>query len=286
MKPFLAYPEALFTKPLLYGLEGSDSPFESVVDIPARIALQMSKPEKGKRIQPEEAGCAFLSPVDFARYGAEYCVVPNVGVSSFLPTDTVQLYVKSDIRNIKTMAVDIRVTSEIILAKIILMEKYPNEESEQDNVQIIPMLPDVNAMLAKADSALVVNLSPGSVPVSDAFKLDLVEEWEDLTDLPYVHGFWVGRENLTLAEDVQRLMRAKTEGTALVESIAEQSAAQFGVTALQAKDYIGSFVYDFGEQQSDSLKEFMSYAYYFGILPDIPEVNFFDIEDTPKPNRN
>jgi len=286
VKPFLAHPEALYLKPLLHGLEGNDSPFEHVLDIPAKLALQMNKPQKNERIQVEKPGCAFLSPVDYARHGAEYCIVPNVAVSSSQPTGTVHLYVKSDIRNVKTMAVDIRVTSEIILAKIILMEKYSNEESEQGSLQIVPMMPDVNAMLAKADSALVMNLSPASIPSNDAFRLDLVEEWADLTDLPYVHGFWVGRDERMPVEDVQRLMLAKTEGTALIESIAEQAAVHSGISAQQAHEYFSSFTYDFGEQQSDSLKEFMSYAFYFGILPDVPEINFFDVENFPKPNRN
>ncbi|MGH2566729.1 MAG: MqnA/MqnD/SBP family protein [Bacteroidota bacterium] len=295
MKPYLAYPEALYLKPLLYGLEGNDSQFGRVVDIPASIALNMSRadlagshgetPEVSKTSGVSKNGCAFLSPLDYARHGAEYCIVPNVAVSSSLPTDTVQLFVKSDIRNITTMAVDIRVTSEIILAKIILMEKYPNEQSQQGSLQIIPMMPDVNAMLTRADAALLVNLSP-TTPSSDAFKLDLVEEWADLTDLPYVHGFWVGKENQMLVDDAERLMRARAEGAAHVETIAEQAAARSGISAKQAKSYLSSFTFDFGEQQSDSLKEFMSYAFYFGILPDIPEINFFDVGDAPKLSRN
>ena len=74
-------------------------------------------------------------------------------------------------------------------------------------------------------------------------------------------------------EDVQRLMRAKLDGAALVETMAEQ-------------EYLSAFSYDFGEPESESLREFMSYAFYFGILPDVPEINFYEVEDTPKPNRN
>ncbi|HEY4612127.1 MAG TPA: hypothetical protein VII11_04015 [Bacteroidota bacterium] len=60
MKPFLAYSEALYLKPLLYGLEGNDSPFERVVDFPSAVAMNLNKSASveslaGKRIRLEGA---------------------------------------------------------------------------------------------------------------------------------------------------------------------------------------------------------------------------------------
>lgn len=290
MKPFLAFTEALYLKPLLYGVDGDDSPFRPVVDFPAAIAMNMSKPartaQSGGRTKLEGAGCAFLSPIDYARYGAEYCIVPTVAVSSSQPTDTIELYVKPDIRNIKTMAVDIRITSEIILAKIILTEKYPYSQNDEANLQIVPMMPNLDAMLSKADAALLVNFAPTTERQRDVFKLDLIEEWYDLTDLPYVHGFWVGRQDEMLIADVQRLIHAKKNGVALLEEVAAQAAKERGFSAESATQYLSAFSYDFTEQQSESLQELMSYAYYFGVLPDIPEINFFDVEDPSKLNSN
>lgn len=287
-KPFLAFPEALYLKPLLEGLEGSESPFRHLVDIPASIALNMSKPTgtpPGKRIPMEGQGCAFLSPIDYARYGAEYCIVPGIAVSSSRPTGSIELYVKSDIRNIATLAVDVRVTSEIILAKIILTEKYPNVD-KQASFQIIPMIPDLDAMLAKADAALVVNFTPSKRERGAIFHLDLVEEWNDLTELPYVHGFWVGRQNEMYVDDLQRLMQAHTAGTSSFRTVAERHARAFQLTVDEAEQYLSSFSYQLGQEQIDSLQEFMSYAFYYGVLPDIPEINFFDVEGTPAHLRN
>ncbi|HXG38596.1 MAG TPA: MqnA/MqnD/SBP family protein [Bacteroidota bacterium] len=287
-KPFLAFPEALYLKPLLEGLEGSESPFRHLVDIPASIALNMSKSTAtplGKRIPMEGQGCAFLSPIDYARYGAEYCIVPGIAVSSSRPTGSVELYVKSDIRNIATLAVDVRVTSEIILAKIILTEKYPNVD-KQASFQIIPMIPDLDAMLAKADAALVVNFAPSKRERGAIFHLDLVEEWNDLTELPYVHGFWVGRQNEMYVDDLQRLMQAQTAGTSSLRTVAERHARAFQLSVDEAERYLSSFSYQLGQEQIDSLQEFMSYAFYYGVLPDIPEINFFDVEGTPAHLRN
>jgi predicted solute-binding protein len=287
-KPFLAYPEALYLQPLLEGLKGSDPPFRHLVGIPATIALHMSRSagrQSDTRIQLEGHGCAFLSPIDYARYGAEYCIVPGIAVSSSQPTGTVELYVKSDIRNIATLAVDVRVTSEIILAKIILTEKYPNIDKHA-SFQIVPMMPDLDAMLAKADAALVVNWSPQKQQRVDVFHLDLVEEWNDLTELPYVHGFWVGRQNEMYVDDLQRMLHAHAAGTANLRTVAERHAREFQLSVDEAEHYLSRFSYQLGQEQIDSLQEFMSYAFYYGVLPDIPEINFFDVEGTPAHLRN
>ncbi len=120
MKSRLAVSNALYLKPLLFGLDRTDSPFDLIVDIPAQNALKFSQRSEGIRN-------AFLSPIDYARHGAEYCIVPHICVASSVPTNTIQLFIKSDLRKIDSIAVDIRYTSEIILAKIILEEKYHND---------------------------------------------------------------------------------------------------------------------------------------------------------------
>jgi predicted solute-binding protein len=270
-KPFLAFPEALYLEPLVHSLEGDTSAFRAVKELPASLAVKMSR-----RIGLDGPGCAFLTPIDYARHGAEYCILPGVAVSSSHPTGTVELYVKSNVRNISTMAVDIRVTSEIILAKIILMEKYRNVNSN-DTIQVIPMMPDLDAMLSKADAAMIVNLAPTQKRRSDLFLLDLVDEWYDLTELPYVHGFWVGRQDEMYVDDLQRIIDARSEGTTALRTVAEHSAHSYRLSVDAAEQFLSSFSFQLGQEQLDSLQEYISYAFYFGVLPDIPEINFYDV---------
>jgi predicted solute-binding protein len=271
MKSRLAVSSALYLKPLLFGLDREESPFELVADFPANNSVKLSKRSEGIRN-------AFLSPIDYARYGAEYCIVPNICVASSNLTNTIQLMLKSDLKNIERLAVDVRFTSEIILANIILKEKYRNESSRQ-NLQFIPMMPDVNAMLAKADAALLVNERPGASYPADTFTLDLVEEWNDMTDLPYVHGFWVGREEEMTEDEANALLRAKKEGVPLKNQIAQGVAQQQNLPLSDTTQFISSFSYDLGEREEESLAEYMHYAYYHGVIGDVPEIRFFDVGD-------
>jgi chorismate dehydratase len=277
MKSRLAASNALYLKPLLFGLDRADSPFELVVDIPANNSIKLNKRSEGIRN-------AFLSPIDYARHGGEYRIVPNICVASSSPTNTIQLVLKSNLRNIERIAVDVRFTSEIILANIILLEKYRNQPTHS-KLQFIPMMPDVDAMLAKADAALIVQDIPLLVEREDTFTIDLVEEWNDLTGLPYVHGFWVGREEELSTTEVQALVTAKNNGILLKSQIAQSIAQQKNLSMTDITEYIASFSYDFNEKEDASVAEFIHYAFFHGVISDVPEILFFDVE-TNNPSHN
>ncbi len=278
MKSKLAVSDALFLKPLLYGLDKQESPFELVEDIPANNSVKFSQGSGNLRT-------AFLSPIDYARHGAEFCILPNICASTSQRTDTIQLYVKNEARSVRQIAVDVRVTSEIVLAKIILSERFKSTSGEE-NFRFLPMLPDVDAMLKKADAALIVNSVPTDIQPEKAFVLDLVEEWSDMTGLPYVHGFWVGREEELEAEEAIALLRAKEEGTRLRNQIADHYASKLDLSLNSCRQYFSSFDYAMGEKEQEGLSEFIRYAFYLGALADIPDLRFFEIPNLPHASLN
>ena len=272
-KNVLGVPGASYIRPLLYGLRDSSSNLELLVDIPSQLAVKLQQRIGSLR-------CAFLSPIDYARHGGDYLIVPGVGVSSSTQSNTIQLFINPNVRNVHTMAVDIRVTSEIILAKIILAERFPNEESSNSPLRFIPMLGQRDEMLRKADAALVVNFHPQSDVPDEPFALDLVDEWNDLTGLPYVHGVWVSHEDAGGEDIVAPLIRAKEQGVIHLAETAEVLASELSVSRGTIRDYLAAFSYGLGEDEQAGLSEFLRYAYFHGVLPDVPDLNFFD-EPTP-----
>jgi predicted solute-binding protein len=266
-RPRLGVTEAFFLKPLLEGLDAPGSPFELTVDLPSSLAVAFND-------RPESLRGAFLSPIDYARHGSDYHIVPGLCVSSSRPTGAIRLYVNDGTKNITRLAVDIRVTSEIILAKIILLEKFPNLSPEKKEIQFIPMMPDLQTMLKKADAALVANFAPAAVQNTDLFCLDLVEEWNDLTTLPYVHGFWVVREGRWKHTESRALVEAQEAGRKNLSSIASRYAFPPTLHERPALDYLTSFSYTLAQEQEESVSEFLRYCYFHGALGDIPELNF------------
>jgi chorismate dehydratase len=279
MRSRLALPEHSFVRLLVQGLDRTDSPFELVTDLPAKNSLNFSQ-------RTGDFRCAFLSPIDYARHGADYCIVPGIAVSASHPNGVVRLFVRSDVRSISTVAVDIRVTSEIILAKIVIQERYRGAAISSRDLTFIPMLPDPAAMLKKADAALVVEFGPHPMTTEKgSFVLDLVEEWVDMTGLPYVFGFWVGREEEITGPEVRALLDAKASGVLVRDRLAADFAAAHQLPRQETEKYFKSFSYDLGEREEQSLEEYIQYAFFHGTLPDAPELKFFDL-DEPSPAGN
>lgn len=269
MKSKLAVSNALYLKPLLVGLDNVDSPFELIVDSPAMNAVKLSKRSEGIKN-------AFLSPIDYARYGGEYCIVPNICVSSFRNRNSIKLFIKPKISNVESIAVDVRFASEIVLANIILKEKFKNLPSH-NKIKIIPTASNLDEMFAKTDAILYVSEFPEKVDLSSEFSIDLIEEWYDMTELPYVFGFWVGREEDTTEEELQAFFDAKNKGMLSKQQIISKASADYRLEYQVVYDYLSEFSYDFGESEKESLSEFIHYAYYHGIITDVPEIRFFDI---------
>ena len=130
-----------------------------------------------------------------------------------------------------------------------------------------------------------MNEIPNSYLKSDVFTLDLVEEWNDLTDLPYVHGFWVGREEEMTEQEAKALLTAKNNGVLLQLQIAQEVAQQQNLPIGEITQYFSSFSYDLGKREEESLAEFIQYAYYHTVIGDVPEIRYFDLK-SGKPSRN
>jgi predicted solute-binding protein len=271
----LGVSDATYLRPLLVGLENANSPFELSSDLPAVNSVHLNK-------RTNDLRCAFLSPIDYARYGGAYRIVPHVCVSSAIPTGTITFTVKNGVRNILKVAVDVRVTSEIVLAKIILLERFRNLPEDRSEIEFLPMMASLDTMLQKADAALIVNLSPTKTPLSSHYTLDLVEEWTDMTGLPYVHGFWVAREEDIDDIHVKALIDARRSGVPQIQAMINDPAFQSKATPEALETYFESFSYDFGQPEIDSLSEFISFAYFHGALSDVPEINFFDYSAPPE----
>ncbi len=258
MRKKLAVPHHLYAAPLTYGLMRDESAVELVADLPAANAL---------KLRNKDVDGAFITPIDYGRESSEYVIMPGIAAASRGESGAVGLFFHSGLNSLQTVAVDIGLTSEIVLTRIILAEKY------NINPQFVPMMPDLTAMLAKADAALLAG--------NDLFRLggehrkfDLVEEWSDLTGLPYVHGFWTWTPDSMTAAERGALRDARTAGLQNLPSLpASHSALE------SPEGYFERFSYELDDETLDSISEFFRYAFYYSILSDIPEIRIEPAEN-------
>jgi chorismate dehydratase len=193
---------------------------------------------------------AFVSALDYAKNSSDLSIYPGFGISSVGESGLVKLLTKTDAKAIARLALGPASAQDAVLAKIVLSEAF-----EQD-VEFVSTPGDVPTLLARADAVLVgsdaaVHLA-GDVPV-----LDIAAEWTELTELPYVHMLCVGKKEA----------RNKLVANLLREIGASDDLLPGGTTL------------GFGLEEREGLSEFFRYAFYLGILPDVPDIDLFGDEE-------
>lgn len=223
-------------------------------DVPARIAIALRE---------RELAAALLGPVDFARDSSDYQILPGVALAFAEGWGALRLHFRTGTRRIATLAADPSSSSEIVLARIILAEEFESTPA------ILPAQGTLEALLEKADAVLSSDeLSGLSVP-HPGESLDLVEAWRELTDLPLVAGVWACRENALEDSEVAAIQlahRAAEERT-VASAIAGASTPGYALTSAV----------------EEGLRSFWHYAYYHGLLPDIPELRYYSPVTSEEP---
>ncbi len=238
----------LFARPLFHGLrnqQGSSPAFELVEDQSAQLAI---------KLRQGNLDGAFLSPVEYAKEYTQYSLVPDAGVVSQGESGIAVLLFRENLSRIKTIAVHAGSGSEIVLTHLVMAEKYDTLP------QFVPMTGTPDLALKSSDAVLLVGDMALKMNTGTQ-KLDLVDEWMDVTGLPFVHGTWAMKPDLLSESEIKKLSKSGADADAN------------GVPAEYA-NINGDIHYTLSSQDVDALSEFFRMAYYHGILGDIPDLRF------------
>jgi predicted solute-binding protein len=234
-----------YAQPLFDGLRRSDSEsslsFELVQGAPAQLVLKL--------LQDEIDG-AFLSPLDYAKHSSSLHIVPDVCSVSSGESGIVELHFRDDLTNISSVAINPESSSEVVLARMMLEEKYSL------NPKFLPLTDALQTGLKKAESVLLVGNDCNEWK-HHTNKLDLVDEWFDVTEQQYVHGFWVTKEGALTESELSHLQK-------ISEPTSENLLPVF---------------YNFHDEAIEGLNEFYRMAYYYGALKDIPDLKFLSLKE-------
>ncbi|MBW7886867.1 MAG: hypothetical protein H3C35_00725 [Bacteroidetes bacterium] len=222
-------------------------------------------PHHIERLMGKKLTAALMNPISFAQYSSDLLVYPSASVSSFGMSGAIRLYFRAGMKNISTLAVNITSAAEVVLARIILEEKYDAAPS------IVPVAGDLDAMLQKADAALLID-AQAAFSDSDYPFVDLVDEWYDVSELPYVHAVFTGRQNDYSENLHKQLMEVENEAGLRLSFVIKELSKNNSHTEDSYSNYLSHFSYQFSDEVLQSLEEYFRLAYYHGILDDIPEI--------------
>ena len=241
----------LNARPLTYGLERRADLFSLRYDPPSRCAVLL---------HDGDIDVGMIPAIEYCR-GPEYRIAPGMGIISQRTVASVALFTKVPVSRIRTIAADTSSRTSNALLRILCRERFDIAP------EFTPMAPDVDAMLAAADAALIIGdpalfLDPAAKGVE---KIDLGEQWMDLTGLPFVWAFWAGRPGVMPPAAVQALEQARDGGLADSDAIAAAYAGPERAALGQA--YLRDNIqYLMGDREIAGVRKYYELAAVHGLI--------------------
>lgn len=160
---------------------GDQSPVEIFYDVPSAL------PEK---LESGEYDAILVSSVDALRVPGRR-MAEQVCIGSDGPVQSVRIFSKVPIEEIRSLALDKSSMTSNRLAMIVLNETYgihPETYVEK---------PNLATMLATNDACLIIGDLGMTASADGLFVLDLGQAWKELTGKGFVWAAWLGKEKLT-----------------------------------------------------------------------------------------
>ena len=170
---------------------------------------------------------------------------------------SILLVSKVPIREIRTLATDLGSRTSVMLARVILAEKYgvtPNLISRR--AELAPMLGEADAALVIGDPAL--HLDPSKLPFET---LDLGREWTDYTRLPMVFAVWSGKKEMMQPAYEQAFLDSCREGLAHMDEIVLEQSPIRKVSQQLAREYLTrNIVFELNDKDHEGLNLYLKKA--------------------------
>ena len=248
-KPRVCAVSYLNTVPLIWGLEHSPALrdiFDMRYELPSVCADQVAR---------GEADIGILPVMEMARQKLEY--FPGTGIACRGPVRSILLISKVPFAQIRTLAADAGSRTSVMLARVILAERYGAEPRVFAHpADLVPMLEAADAALIIGDAAL--HLDPATLPFAS---LDLGAEWVSMTGLPMVFAVWSGRKEMMREDYGRAFVESCRFGLDHINDIAREQPAARGISEAMTREYLTRhIVFELDEKDYQGMRLYLQQA--------------------------
>ena len=252
-QPRVGLHDFINSKPILHAFEHGliETPFELVIDTPARLA---------DRFRDGELDIALIPSIEYARI-PEAVILPTFCIASLGRVGTVLLFSELGIEDIESVCVDQKSRTSVAMLQILFKEMY------RKDITLTTGEDDPAMMLRSADAGLVIGDNAFGIDHDKYVVHDLGELWFEYSGRPFVHAVLCARQGTHWDAAIAALEEAKRVGLKSKELVARQE----GKTAEQVEtfiDYLNARIfYDLGESERDGLQHFLKLAHTMNLCP-------------------
>lgn len=216
---------------------------------------------------------ALPSSIAFARDAAELALLPQVSISSFGAVDSVQLFTRVPLNDVRRIALTEKSATSICLLKVLCREWGLEPEFAARCGSLAEVLADFDGLLLIGDEALYV-LRAEVYP----YHYDLGAEWQKVTGLPMVFAVCAARREFTAARPAAAaavgaaLLASRDDCAAHPTDTAAAAAQRYDFSQRYLTEYFDKLKFGFTPQYRAGLDEFYRRAAAIGELERIPDV--------------
>lgn len=251
----------LNTVPLVWGmLKGNQrDKFEMSFTTPAGCA---------DAVRRKQAEVGIIPSIEYQRLERAQ-IIPGISVASKGEVKSVLLLSKAPIEKVQTVAVDNSSRTSAALLRILMRKFYARF------IQVTASAPNPEAMLERADAALVIGDPALTYTGPAPHRYDLAAEWKKFTGLPFVFALWVGYEGSKLAKLSKDFEASRDYGLSHLDEIAAAYAPKLKMEVEGVKVYLARNIdYSLDEENREGLRLFNKLAREAGIIPTEKELLF------------
>ncbi|MEV6206589.1 menaquinone biosynthesis protein [Kitasatospora sp. NPDC051914] len=271
VRPRVGHIQFLNCLPLYWGLARTGSLLD--LDLTRDTPEKLSDHLVGGRLDIGPITC-----VEYLRHADELVVLPDIAVGSDGPVMSCVIVSKVPLADLDGRPVALGSTSRtsVRLARLLL------EEREGVRPEYFSCAPDLDAMLARADAAVLIGdpalrASLEQAPLQGLAVHDLGAMWKEWTGLPFVFAVWAARRSYAEQQpgSVAAVHRAFLESRDLslteAAKVAEQAARWESFDApLLERYFTEALDYSLGDRQLAGIAEFARrVAHDSGFAPDV-----------------
>ena len=258
--------EYLNTAPLVWGFK--HGPLAGKYDLSFTVPSQCAEDLRAAR-----ADVAIIPAIEYQRIpGLE--ILPGVSIASKRTVRSILVVSRVPIADARRVALDLSSRSSAALVRVLCAGHWRIEP------EFIDAKPDLAAMLAEADAALVIGdpalrielrreagepLAPG---LHDLFVYDVASEWRRWTGLPAVLAVWAARRGAITPEVAADFLASKRYGLARIDEIAANTSVQLGMPAASLAAYLRDNIdFSLDAENRAGLELFFEKAASTGLVP-------------------
>lgn len=235
---------------------------------------------------------AIIPAIEYPRID-DLVLIPRLSIASKKSVRSLLLISKKPLPYISRIALDESSRSTQVLTRILC------EQHWRIAPEFFEAKPDLQAMLQKADAALLIGdpalrlaistntgfeRDPDGVAVCSGFSVglpklhsvwiyDVVEEWRAMTDLPAVLAVWAGRREAITPEVEQDFRESLAFGQQQLDAIIAEAVRKMDLPAVQLRRYLTENIdYTLDVENLQGLAKFYDLAAQIGAIPEVKSI--------------